>query len=125
MSHAFRGFYELASILIVLDQVLCLEISNLARQLMFNPEIKVDHPVIGHLTPSLWFRSVELTIVGSTSSSKRLINDRRNVAGAEKQLESMVYRLTQKRGSWPFLTPRLENVNDKMKKIPPPLIKKV
>ena len=38
-SHALRGFYELADILIVLDEVLCLEVSNLAWQLKFNPEI--------------------------------------------------------------------------------------
>ena len=35
VSHALRGFYELADILIVLDEVLCLEVSNLARQLKF------------------------------------------------------------------------------------------
>ena len=31
VSHALRGFYELADILIVLDEVLLLEISNFAR----------------------------------------------------------------------------------------------
>ena len=35
VSHALRGFHELADILIVLDEVLLLEISNLARQLKF------------------------------------------------------------------------------------------
>ena len=39
VSHALRGLYELADILIVLDVVLLLEISNLARQLKLNPEI--------------------------------------------------------------------------------------
>ena len=39
VSHALRGLYELADILIVLDEVLLLEISNLARQLKLNPEI--------------------------------------------------------------------------------------
>ena len=33
VSHALMEFYELADILIVLDEVLFLEISNLARQL--------------------------------------------------------------------------------------------
>ena len=33
VAHALRSFYELANILIVLDEVLCLEISNLATQL--------------------------------------------------------------------------------------------
>ena len=45
VSHARRGFYELAGILIVLDEVLCLELSNLAKQLKFNPEVGDDHPV--------------------------------------------------------------------------------
>ena len=42
VSHALRGFYELADILIVLVEVLLLEISNLAWQLKFNPEIRDD-----------------------------------------------------------------------------------
>ena len=90
-----RAFYELADFLTVLDEVSCLKISNLARQLKFKPEIADDHHVISHLTRSLWFWSI---FVGSTRSSRRLINDRRNKAQAEKQLESMVYRLTQERG---------------------------
>ena len=52
VSHALRGFYELADILMVIDEVLLLEISNLARQLKFNPEIGDDHPTINHLTAS-------------------------------------------------------------------------
>ena len=56
-------------------RVSCLEISNPDRQLKLNPEIKDYDPVIGHLTASLWFRSKVLTIVGSTSSSRRPIDD--------------------------------------------------
>ena len=59
-SHALRSFCELADILIVLDEVLCLEISIFARQLKFKPEIRDNHPIIGHLTASLWFRSIDL-----------------------------------------------------------------
>ena len=66
VSHALRGFYELADILIVLDEVLCLEGSNLARQLKFNPEVDDDDHVITDLTASLWFRSMEPTITSST-----------------------------------------------------------
>ena len=53
VSHALKGIYELADILIVLDEVLCLEVSNLARHLKFYPEIRVDQPVLNHLTASL------------------------------------------------------------------------
>ena len=95
MSHALRGCYKLADILIVLDEVLRLKISNLASQLKFNPEVGDDHPVISHLTASLWFRNLDVTITGSTNSARGPINDRKNVARAEKQLESMGYRLTQ------------------------------
>ena len=52
---------------------------------------------------------MELTITGSTSSERGPINDLKSVAGAEKHFESMVYRLTQERGRWPFRTPRLKN----------------
>ena len=50
VSHALRGFYELADILIVLDEVLLLEISNFARELKLSPTIGDDHPIISHLT---------------------------------------------------------------------------
>ena len=52
-------------------------------------------------------------------------NERKNVAATEKQLESMVYRLTQERGRWPFLTPRLENATEKTKENAPPLVKQI
>ena len=55
VSHALRGFYELADILVVLDEVLLLEISNLARKMNFSPANGDDHPAINHLTASLWF----------------------------------------------------------------------
>ena len=125
VSHALRGFYELADILIVLDEVLLLEISNFARQLKFSPAIGDDHPIINHLTASLWFRSMTLTITSSTSKSRGPSNERKNVAATEKQLESMVYRLTQERGRWPFLTPRLENATEKTKENAPPLVKQI
>ena len=88
VSHALRGFYTFADILKVLDEVLCLEISNLAK-LKLNPEVGDDHPVISYLTASLWFRNMNLTKMGSTSSMRGPVNDRKNVVGAEKQLESM------------------------------------
>ena len=123
--HALRGFYELADILIVLDEVLFLEASNLARQLKFNPEVGDEHPVITHLTASLWFRSMEPTITSSTSKTRGPNNERKNVEAAEKQVESMVYRLTQERRRWPFLTPRLEIVTDKTRESAPPLVKQI
>ena len=52
-------------------------------------------------------------------------NERKNVAAAEKQLESMAYRLTQERDRWPFLTPRLENDTNKTREDAPLLIKQI
>ena len=125
VSHALRGFQELADILIVLDEVLCLEVLNLARQLKFNPEVRVDHLVITHLTASLWFRSMELTIKSSTSRTRGPNNERKNVTAAEKQVESMACRLTQERGRWPFLIPSLQKVMDKTRESAPPLVKQI
>ena len=118
VSHALRGY-----------AVLCLEVSNLARQLKFNPEVRVDHSVITHLTASLWFPSIEPTITSFTSRTRGPNNERKNVAAAEKQLNSMAYRLSQERGRWPFLTPRLENVKDRTRErereSAPPLVKQI
>ena len=47
------------------------------------------------------------------------------MVAAEKQLESMGYRLLQERDRWPFLTPRLENATDKTRESAPPLIKQI
>ena len=68
---------------------------------------------------------MHLTITSSTSRSRGPSNERKNVAATEKQLESMVYRLAQERGWWPFLTPRLENATDKTKENAPPLVKQI
>ena len=125
VSHALKGFYELADILILLDEVLLLEILNFARQLKLSPEIRDDHPMISHLNVILWFRGMDLTIISSTSKARGPTKKRRNVAAAEKQLESMGYRLTQERGTWPFLTPRLENATDKTREDAPPLVKQI
>ena len=46
VSHASRGFYELADILIVLDEVLCLQMSNLAR--MMHPRMaSISNGILG------------------------------------------------------------------------------
>ena len=66
-----------------------------------------------------------MAITSSTSKSRGPSNERKNVAAAEKQLEAMVYRLTQERGRWPFLTPRLENATDKTRESAPPLVKQI
>ena len=68
---------------------------------------------------------MDLTITSSTSRSGGPSNERKNLAAIEKQLESMVYRLTQERGRWPFLTPRLENATDKTRENAPPLVKQI
>ena len=68
---------------------------------------------------------MDLTITSSTSKSRGPSNERKNVAAAEKQLQSMVYRLTQERGRWPFLTPRLENATEKTREDAPPLVKQI
>ena len=68
---------------------------------------------------------MELNITSSTSKSRGPSNERKNVAATEKQLESMVYRLTQERGMWPFLTPRLENATEKTRENAPALVKQI
>ena len=47
------------------------------------------------------------------------------MAEAEKEVESMAYRLTQESGRWLFLTPRLENVTNKKIESAPPLVKQI
>ena len=77
------------------------------------------------MTAGLWFRSMDLTITSSTSKERGPSNERKNVAAAEKPLEAMAYRLTQERGRWPFLTPRLEIATDETRESALLLIKQV
>ena len=84
-----------------------------------------NHPIISHLTASVWFRGMDLTITSSTSKKRVPSNEKKNVAAAEKQLEAMAYRLTQERGRWPFLTPRLQNATDKTRENAPPLLRQI
>ena len=82
----------------MLEEVLCLEVWNLARQLNFNSEIGDDHPAITPLTAKLWFRSMYMTVTSSTSIARGPNNEKQNVAAAENRLESIGYRLTQEGG---------------------------
>ena len=66
-----------------------------------------------------------MTTTSSPSKPRGPSNERNNVAASEKQLEAMVYRLTQERGRWSFLTPRLENATDKTRESAPPLVKQI
>ena len=84
-----------------------------------------DHPVIAHLTASLWFRSKEPTITSSTSKTREPNNERKNVAAVKKQVESKVYILKEERGRRPFLNPRLENVTNKTRESVPLLVKQI
>ena len=68
---------------------------------------------------------MDLTITSSASKARGPSNERRNVAAVEKQLEAMAFRLTQERGRWPFMTPRLENATDKTREKAPPLVKQI
>ena len=60
-----------------------------------------------------------------TSKARGPSNKSKDVAAAEKQLDSMGYRLTQERGRWPFLTPWLEKATYKTRESAPPLIKQI
>ena len=68
---------------------------------------------------------MDLTITCSTSSARGPTNKRKKVAAAEKQLDSIGYRLTQERGRWPCLTTRLENTMNKTRESAQPLVKQI
>ena len=60
-----KGFYEFVDILIKLDKVLCLEISNFAQQLNLKLNNGDDHQVAGNLSRNTWFKNMELTWIRS------------------------------------------------------------
>ena len=57
--NALRGFNDHALHMLVLDEVLGLELSNLSRQLKLKPGIGDDHRVIVTMSNDLWFRGME------------------------------------------------------------------
>ena len=74
----------------VINEVLSLEILNLASQLKLRADIHDEYQSVNALSAILWFRKMEVTIATSTSGKKRPINDRLNAVNAGRHLETMM-----------------------------------
>ena len=60
ISNAMKGFKNHSRHMLVLDEVLGLELSNLSRPLKLLPVINDDHRVIVAMSNDLWFRGMEI-----------------------------------------------------------------
>ena len=98
ISNAMRGFKDHALLMLVLDEVLGLELSNFSRQLKLKPGIDDDHRVIAAMSNDLWFRAMEVT-----SEDTR----RKNSLEKRAHLEAMVLRTKPEANQWLHLNPRV------------------
>ena len=98
ISNAMRGFKDHALHMLVLDEVLGLELSNLSRQLKLKPGVDDDHRVIAAMSSDLWFRAMEVT--GENTRRKNSLETR-------SHLEAMVLRTKPEANQWLHLNPRV------------------
>ena len=101
ISNAMRGFKDHALhmlVMLVLDEVLGLELSNFSRQLKLKPGIDDDHRVVIAITNDLWFRAMEVT--GEKAR-------RKNSQETRAHLEAMVLRTKPEANQWLHLSPRV------------------
>ena len=84
--------------MLVLDELLGLELSNLSRQLKLKPGIDDDHRVIVAMSNNLWFRGLEIKEEGGR---------RRKSKETRSHLEAMVLRKKPEANKWLHLTPRI------------------
>ena len=98
ISNAMRGFKDHALHMLVLDEVLGLELSNINRQLKLKPGIDDDHRVIAAMSNELWFRAMEVT--GENTRRKNSLETRAH-------LEAMVLRTKPEANQWIHLNPRV------------------
>ena len=98
ISNAMRGFKDHALLMLLLDEVLGLELSNFSRQLKLKPGIDDDHRVVIAMSNDLWFRAME-----STGENKRSKNSQET----RVQLEAMVLRTKPKANKRLHRSPRV------------------
>ena len=98
ISNAMRGFKYHSLLMLVLDEVLGLELSNFSRQLKLKPGIDGDHRVIVAMSNDLWFRGMEIKEEGER---------RNNSKDTRAHLEAMVLRTEPEANQWLHLTPRV------------------
>ena len=98
ISNAMRGFKDHSLHMLVLDEVLGLELSNLSRQLKLKPGIDDDHRVIVAMWNDLWFRGMDIKEEGER---------RKNSKETKAHLEAMVVRTKPEVNQWLHLRPRV------------------
>ena len=84
--------------MLLLDEVLRLELSNLSRPLKLKPRIDNDYRVIVGMSNDLCFRGMEIKEEGEK---------RQNAKDTKAHLEAMVFRTKPKANKWLHFTPRI------------------
>ena len=98
ISNSMRGFKDHSLHMLVLDEVLGLELSNISRQLKLKPGIDDDHQVTVAMSNDLWFRGMDIKEEGER---------RNNSKNTRAHLEAMVLRTKPKANQWLHLNPRV------------------
>ena len=71
ISNVMRGLENYSLLVLVLDEVLGLELSNFSRQLKLKPGIDDDHRVIVVMSNDLWFREMEVKEEGERRKNSK------------------------------------------------------
>ena len=106
ISNAIQGFKDCSTTRLVLDKVLGLELSNIARLLKLRPGVDDDHLLVQQVANDLWFRQVDY----ARNEQRRTV--RRNVRSAEEDLMAVALRMKPHTNAWLYLSPRVCTVGE-------------
>ena len=103
----------------MLDEVLGLELSNLARLLKLRPGVDEDHLMVQLVADDLWFRQMDY----AENEQRRSV--RKNMTSAEEDLMALALRTKPHTNSWLYLSPRLCTLGEDAFEHAPAVIKEI
>ena len=119
ISNAIQGLRDCSTTRLTLDEVLGLELSNLARLLKLRPGVDDDHLLVQQVADDLWFRQMD----HAENEQGRIV--RKNMTSAEEDLMAMALRTKPHNNVWLYLSPRLCTLGEDAFEHAPAVIKEI
>ena len=119
ISNAMQGLKDCSTTRLVLDEILGLELSNLARLLKLRPGVDDDHLLVRQVADDLWFRQMDHAEV----EQGRTV--RKNMTSAEEDLMALALRTKPHTNAWLYLSPRLCTLGEDAFEHAPAVIKEI
>ena len=119
ISNAIQGYNDCSTTRLVLDEVLGLELPNLARLLKLRPGVDDDHLLVQQVADDLCFRQMN----HAENEQGRTV--RKNMTSAEEDLMALALRTKPHTNAWLYLSPRLCTLGEDAFEHAPAVIKEI